>query len=225
MQINNGGVPTRGEIAMRRIQSQIGMAAAVLVLALGLTGQAMGGNLIVNGGFEDGPETYPAFSQGWTRTPDSANGEYTFVTTGEEGITPYQGSYFATFSNYASQGASGISQTVATTAGQTYDLNFWFTNSASSDQSNQLMVTWDGTTLINMTDFASFNAVWQNFNFVVTGTGSDTVVFSGFQDIGYNGLDNVSLNSVPEPSSLVAAMTAVPICVAYWWGRRRCRGR
>jgi hypothetical protein len=210
---------------MRRLPSQIVMAVAILGLVLGLTGQTRGGNLIVNGGFEDGPESYPAFSQGWTRTADSANGEYTFVTTGEEGVTPYQGTYFATFSNFASQGASGISQNVATTAGQSYDLNFWFTNSVGADQSNQFMVTWDGTTILNMTDFASLNAVWQNFNFVVTGTGSDTVTFTGFQNHGYNGLDNVSLNSVPEPSSVVAALTAIPMCVGYWWGRRRSRGR
>ena len=34
---------------------------------------------------------------------------------------------------------------------------------------------------------------WQNYTFQVTGTGSDTVSFAGYQNYGWNGLDDVTL--------------------------------
>ena len=193
----------------------------LMVVGLGLLlgGQARAGNLIVNGGFETGD-----FS-GWTLLPDPiVHDEWTLVTSANYGITPYEGTYFATFSNYAYEGASGFDQTVATVPGQNYVLSFWYTTSPDASANNQFTVTWDSTTLVNMTDFASLNGIWENFTFTVTGTGSDTVTFSGFENSYADGLDDVTLNprSIPEPSSLVVAMTALPMCiVGYRWAQRR----
>jgi hypothetical protein len=107
-------------------------------------------------------------------------------------------------------GASGFSQTVATTPGQTYELSFYYTNegmSAYGTEINQFIVTWDGTQLLNLGSSFDFNNVWQHATFTVTGSGSDTVAFSGYDTFGFNGVDDVSLSpttsAVPEPSSVI----------------------
>jgi hypothetical protein len=164
-------------------KAYLGLASVALLLCgVGLS-QA---GPIINGGYESGD-----FSPGWGRLPDNESGANTFATAGAAGIAPFDGTYFATFSNH-SPNVSGITQTVSTTAGQDYVLSYWFTNSSGADQLNEFKVTWDGNVLTDSIGFASLGAVWKNKSFLVTGTGSDTVAFSGYQNSGYNGLDDVS---------------------------------
>jgi hypothetical protein len=168
------------------------------------------GQIIVNGGFESG-----SFSPGWSPLSDPQSGAHTLVTAGVDGIVPFAGGSFATFSNNAPL-VSGIAQTFSTTTGQSYVLSYWFTNSADSDTSNEFKVTWNGSTVTDLTGFASLGAVWTNATFIVTGTGSDTLAFSGFQNQGWNGLDAVSLTAVPEPSSYAALLAVTVLGFARW---------
>ena len=123
---------------MNSVTMRVVLALAVLGLVAGSAGQARAG-LIVNGGFETGDFT------GWTLLPDVGGGVYTRViangTYGTSGLLlPHQGTYFATFSNYASQGDSGIEQTVTTTPGQVYTLSYWFSNNPGSTPPDELLV-------------------------------------------------------------------------------------
>jgi PEP-CTERM motif len=189
---------------------------AALALLSGWPWRAEAGNLVVNGGFETGDFT------GWTQTGSTDYvGVYPYVPY-PSGITPiiypHTGNYFASFSGYASEGLGGITQTITTTPGQTYVLSYWFDNNNLS--SNEFKVTWDGTTLSDLVNIGQLN--WSNYTFVVTGTGSDTVAFAGYQNDGWNGLDDVSLtlSSVPEPSSLILSGMAL-VGMTIYMGRRR----
>ena len=187
-------------------QSRAGLIAMLLGSAVRVAGQ-----VVTNGGFESG-----SFSTGWSLLSDAEGGVNTFVTTGSGGITPFAGSHFATFSNHASN-ISGITQTFSTISGQSYVLSYWFTNSVGADLANEFKVTWNGSVLSDLVAFSSLGTVWTNATFTVTGTGSDTLAFSGFQNSGYNGLDAVSLTAVPEPSAYAALCGAG----ALWWAMRR----
>ena len=166
--------------------------AVAAVLLLSITSARC--QIVINGGFESG-----SFSP-WNLLSDPEGGTNTFVTAGAGGITPFGGSFFATFSNHASN-ISGFSQSLTTTPGQTYALSYWFTTSVGSDLSNEFKVTWNGTTVSDLIGFSSLGAVWTNRTFFVTGTGTDLLTFSGYQNSGYNGLDAVSLVAVPEGAS------------------------
>ncbi len=169
------------------------LVTCVTVFCLAAPSQA---DLIVNGGFESGD-----FSPGWTTFGNVIPEVDAVFDSGSDGLTS-DGRYFATFSNWQSDGSAGISQAVSTTPGQTYNLSFWFATNASGlvDNSNEFKVAWDNDVQM---DIAYFDKMpWTNFTFPVTGTGSDTVSFSGYQTHGYNGLDDVSLTPTPEPATL-----------------------
>jgi len=189
---------------------------AVLALLSGWPGQAKA-DLIVNGGFETGDFT------GWTETGNTTWVRVEPYAPYPSGVTPtidpHTGNYFATLSNYSYQGLGGITQTVTTTPGQTYLLSYWYDMNYPGN--DEFKVTLDGTTLSDLVNIAP--QTWTNYTFVVTGTGSDTVAFSGYQDSGWNGLDDVSLSppslSAPEPSSL--AVTGISVVGMMIYMRRR----
>ena len=197
------------------MRARASLPVVIVFMGLALVPAArVAGQIVTNGGFETG-----SFTSGWSLLSDLEGGLYTIVSSGVGGISPQAGGYFASFSNHASN-VSGISQTFSTVSGQSYTLSYWFTNSVGSDIANEFKVTWNGSTLIDSVGFSSLNAVWTNQNFVVTGTGSDTLTFSGYQYNGRNGLDAVSLTAIPEPSAYRALCGLAALgCVAW----RRCR--
>jgi hypothetical protein len=168
------------------------LTAAAAFLSLTVQAKA---NVITNGGFESG-----AFSPSWSTVGNAAT-PYVGVRTSAVNIIAEEGNYFATFSNFAYQDMAGISQNVSTTPGQTYVLSCWFTNSTNSDQLNVFKITWNGDALLDLVNFEQLPS-WTNYTFQVTGTGDDVVTFTGYQNIGWNGLDNVSLTPIPEPATL-----------------------
>ena len=147
----------------------------------------IGQNLVVNGGFETGD-----FS-GWT-----LNASATHV--GKIKALIHAGKYSAELgqTNHLGQ----LSQMLATSAGQTYQLSLWLRNPKNKTGAlpNEFQVQWEGTTLSDQTNLPF--GKWINLKFSVTATTAGSLLKFGFRnDPYYLGLDDVSV----KPVAAVAA--------------------
>ena len=118
-----------------------------------------------------------------------------YIDTNAEG-----GSTYAV--GMGSMGADGtLSQTIATTAGQTYTLSFWLQNEGSAG--NDFKAIWNGQTLLSLSNAAQFG--YTEYTYTVTATGSTTTLeLSAANDPSQWDLDNISLtangtSSTPPP--------------------------
>jgi hypothetical protein len=141
-----------------------------------------GPNLMANGGFETGD-----FS-GWTRSGDPS---FTGVITGmPDGRTIHSGTHAAQIG--PSGGLGYFAQTLATTVGTSYTLDFWLSH-PSTDTGTEWLVQVGGTTLRDVVDGPNFN--YTEFTFAFTATSSMTTVQFGFLEIpAYFYLDDVSVS-------------------------------
>jgi PKD repeat protein len=143
-------------------------------------------NLVVNGGFERDD-----FS-GWTLSGDTY---WTVVDDGSESsITPHSGSYEAALGTLSSLGY--LSQTMATRPGTNYWLSCWL-NHAGGDPNDIFIISWNGTKLLDETNLPA--PAWTNYQFVVSATGTSSVLQFGFAASGvdYLDLDDISVVAFP----------------------------
>ena len=158
-------------------------------------------NLVANGNFATGDFT------DWT-----LGGNYTSTSTGPEIFTDANGEGGSTYAaGMGSVGADGtLSQTIATTAGQTYTLSFWLQNEGSTG--NDFKAIWNGQTLLSLTNAAQFG--YTEYTDTVTATGSTTTLeFSAANAPSQWDLDNISLtangtSSTPPPAAPVISSGA-----------------
>jgi hypothetical protein len=151
-------------------------------------------NIVANGSFESGD-----FS-GWTPPSDNL----TFVVTGPFASYPNgdftfsgaeEGSYYAVLGS--TDGT--LSQVVSDIPGVPYAFSFWL--ASVGDQGSDFSASWNGTELLSLSN-PNTGADWTRFSFIVTGTGSDTILFRFTDEPGYIALDNISADAIPEPASL-----------------------
>lgn len=194
-------------------------AVAAMLLALPLAAAA-GNNLVVNGSFEDvdsaaGIQLQPAGSwsvydslPGWTSTHGIE------VRNANVG-TALDGQAFVELDAYQN---SSISQTLATQAGASYELSFWYAPrvlGVSAGDTNDIALRWNGSTLATL---SGNSAGWQAFTYRVTGLGHDVLSFDavGRSDSLGGSLDAVSLTALPSLPSLPSLPTAPVPEVSTW---------
>jgi PEP-CTERM motif len=177
------------------IRRRVLSALVALIACIVTPGYATAG-IVTNGGFETGDFT------GWTL---SGNTDFVGVTTG----IAHTGDYAAYFGSDGSLGF--LSQNLATTAGTTYELNFFLASDGQTPSDFQ--VTFGGATF-DQTDLPMFSYVSQSLT--VTATGSSTLLQFGFRDDnGFLNLDDVSVIAVPEPGSLVLLCLGASISLTF----------
>jgi hypothetical protein len=146
-------------------------------------------NQIVNGDFESGDFT------GWTQSGDPAD----FVAV--DGSAAHSGDFGALF---GSTDPSGISQSFATVAGQSYTVDFWLMLDDSA-RPNNFSWSWNGAAQTpSLSDAAGFG--FQEFSFTVTAAGASSSLAFNFQNPqSYWLIDDISVNAsvaaVPEPET------------------------
>jgi len=167
------------------------LAAGVLLL---LAQPTIASNLVTNGGFETGDFTGWTLTgnvNGSTRVTDTVNDPtYIHVHSGTYGVVA--GPQFPDVY---------LSQTLPTTIGQTYIVDFWLASNRGSP--NEFTVSWNGTLLDSIVN--SPEIPFTEFMFNVTGTGTDTLKFGMAYPPGAWGLDDVSVTPavVPLPGTLL----------------------
>jgi hypothetical protein len=158
-------------------------------------------NIVTNCGFETGSDS------GWTETGNFASipgFNAISSTVFNSGVNSLR------LGNTPGQGVAGLSQTLSTIAGAQYTISFWWADQrpntgSTGDLPNQLFTaSWDGTNLLTLTDQESN---FEEYTFTVTGTGADTLAFSGYSNSYWNYVDDVQVDDppgdpVPEPASL-----------------------
>jgi len=196
-----------------------GALAAILIYAVSAGAQ----NIVTNGSFESYGGTgfnsnIGAGLTGWTI--GSGGGVDIVFSTGVE---PYywqaaDGNVSLSL-NYFS--AESVSQTVTTTLGKSYLLSFFMAAEIYGGPATRTMnVLWDnaivGSPSFQYTGQGPTSMGWAQFNFTVTGTGSDTLKFQSTTSGPYGpALDAVSLVPTPEPSTTALAAAAV-IMIAFY---------
>jgi hypothetical protein len=211
-----------------------------------LTATAFGAhaNLIVDGDFEQ-PVTGPGgFNSGYTAFGSGATfgGAWLVIGSGNNvAVTPsseytsiggpliyfvsHGGAQSLDLTGEFDNGAAvGVQQNIPTLAGQTYSLSFWVgaVNTpdwgpyAGSATINVLLNGSPFQTAIN-SDPSGDATTWKQFTYLFTATGPTTLAFqNGSPPRGENGLDDVVVELVPEPT----ALSLIPLALLAVCSRR-----
>jgi hypothetical protein len=196
------------------------MAAVLAMGCLGTAARTEAASIVVNGGFE----THD-FS-GWTTTSSNVFicGTGGLLGCGDldgfSGVgTPHSGVNAATIGTISPE---GMFQSLATSAGALYTLDFWFSvcpawgggPGAAGCTLNSLSVVWGGTTLYEQ--FNVDGTAWMHVvipNLVASGPLTE-LRFLASNDVSYFLLDDISVEAleattVPEPTTMALLGTGV----------------
>ncbi len=191
------------------LRSLVGIFVAALFGLLASTNLARA-NLITNPGFETG----------------NFNGWIQFGNVGFTGVDaglPHSGIFAASLGPVGSLGF--LSQTVATTPLSFYNLSFFLQSDGFI--SNQFQVFWNGSLIFdafNLTafDYIDFNSLLPDrFQNLLATSVTTPLVFGFRNDPGFLHLDDVALEPVPEPTTLILLGTTMAGLGLARWRRRR----
>lgn len=173
---------------------------------------------VLNGGFEDPGLGFKTVAAGatygsWTNGGPS---DIEFVHAIPSGSLPglefsaYEGSYWIDLVGVGSP--SAIYQDIATVPGTQYEISFAFAgNPWSGSRLMNMNALWNGAVQgsysHDTTGHSGFDMGWTVYSFVVTGTGSDRLMFRATSGGGAAGpaLDAVTMTIVPAPGTLALA--------------------
>jgi hypothetical protein len=171
----------------------------VLVAAFFALSNTAHANLVTNPGFETGDLT------GWTQ----------FGNVGFTGVdgSPHSGSFSAFLGPVGSLGF--LSQTLATTPGVTYDLRFFLQSDGGTP--NEFQVSWNGSGLSDQLNLPVSGYTERDFPSLLATSSTTPLVFGFRNDPGFLHLDDVTLDPVPEPTTLIFfGTTAAGLGLARW---------
>ena len=161
-----------------------------------------GSNLVANGNFATDNFTDWTIGGNYTST---TYGPEIFIDTDAEGGSTYA----AGMGSVSSDGT--LSQTIATTAGDTYTLSFWLQNEELG--TNDFKAIWNGQTLLSLTNAAASG--YTEYTYTVTATGSTTTLeFSAANGPSQWDLDNISLTPVGSTTTTPPAAPVISTGVA-----------
>jgi hypothetical protein len=177
----------------------LGCLAATLALSMALRADTCtgGGNLVANCSFGTGDFT------DWNVTTAIVGSDFGIQGPGYNGgSNPYNTANFgATHNEY-----DMISQTLSTTPGNAYTLTFslWNIYGEGPGSNTDFQALWNGASLL---DQVTTTPDYVEYSYTVTGTGSDTLTFEGYNAPSAYQLGDISVTSenpglTPEPSSL-----------------------
>ena len=192
--------------------------AALCLAGMGATG-AHAGNLITNGSFENttgfvgnGDDTMTlgpgsTTMQGWTVT---TNDLAWIGPTNDFNLTASNGGYFLDLTGYSDNAPYGtVTQTITTTPGARYALTFDLGSSAEYGLPDAITASAGATSQTFTSSSPGLNQ-WQTETLDFTAGGPSTVItLAGASGQYYIGLDNVSVDGVPEPASWALLVSGV----------------
>jgi hypothetical protein len=173
---------------MRHTRSAPLIATLLAFMFCGVVHSASGAQIVTNGSFENG------FTD-WNLTGDLGG---VFIASTGSWVYP---SYSHSGTNHAILGSyhdGGFSQTLATTPGQQYDIDFWLRSDSDPwGHINDFYVTWGGTELVRLTNVHDF--AYTQYHYTVTATSDTTILAFVAMNPGFFTLDDVTVNDVPGP--------------------------
>jgi hypothetical protein len=194
--------------------------AVAAALTLGVVAPATAAELIQNGGFEDvvdGQAVGWTASPSWSAFPDGPPLDGWKVFTNEPGRPNHTGdSHVEILECPTFEANCSLSQTVGTTAGQTYELSFW-TQAGISYVYSAVRIFW-GAEEIELFQFSSSYANYRQQLLATSDLTTLTLLFEGAVR-----LDDVSLTpyAVPEPSTWALMLAGFGLTGGALRARRR----
>jgi hypothetical protein len=179
-----------------------------------------GPNLVTNGGFES---TSAVAGSGWTATGFTAEGFDYFVDTSS--ADAHSGSH--SFAGGGIGAPGYLSQTIATTAGQNYNIHIWLANLSGFADGTAISVLWGGTEVYSATDIAGFS-----YNEIVIdplALSASTVLSIGLRDDSFFlNVDDIAVRAVsdastPVPEPFTLSIFGVGIAGAVAMRRRKAK--
>jgi len=167
-------------------------------------------SLVQNGGFETGDFT------SWTLNGNPSPNNFVASSGSGIGISPHSGNYFAALGNVSVLGY--LSQTLPTSANQSYLLSLWLNNPGlSGNTPNEFSVSWNGNTLFDQVNLPATTG-WTNLQFIVTATGGSTILqFGERDDPSWLGLDDVSVAPIPAATFQPTTVTKTNNNLKFSW--------
>jgi PEP-CTERM motif len=157
------------------------------------------GNIVANCGFETGDLT------DWTQ---SGNVGFVGVVAANPPFLPHSGSYFASLGPVGSDGY--LSQSLATTAGTTYQLQWYLGSDGGTPNDFDAEVS---GVMFTVNNLPGTSGAYLDYMLNFVAAGPTTLSFSFRDDPGYLALDDISVTPVagttPEPSSVLLFATGL----------------
>ena len=206
------------------------------IAVVALAGIRVEANLLTNGSFElgtlvnDGNATMtfsagPTNITGWT----AVGRQVSWIETGNPfALLAQDGSRFLDLTAYITGAPfGGVTQSIATTPGQNYDLSFYIGSYTArwGGPPVSVLASAGGSSQTFTVAGASTASTWTLFSMPFMATSPTTAVtLTGAAGVQYIGLDNVSVDptstpTVPEPESY--GLVALGLVLCWGMGRRR----